>query len=368
VTLAVRPGLRDTAATMTVQSTVVLFSAALAAGCAAAPQVVQPLGWLDVDAPVAASLRGLAAVDAQIAYVGGSGGALLRTDDGGASWRDVAPAGCEDCDFRDVEALDERRVVAMVAGQPARIYHSDDGGASWRIAHQDPRAGAFFDAIAFGSCAGNGVGGGELGVAFGDAIDGAFVALATDDGGRSWRSLGDDALAAPREGEAAFAASGTCVVALPGGPWRFGVATGGGERSRLIGWTPGAPPVVCELPLASGAASRGAFSLAGRGGSLVVVGGDYERPEQRDGTACWSDDGARTWHRADAGGYRSAVAWLDDDTLLAVGSDGASVSRNRGRSWRPFGDVGFHAVAVARDGAVWVCGSDGRVARLLVAR
>jgi hypothetical protein len=51
--------------------------------------------------------------------------------------------------------------------------------------------------------------------------------------------------------------------------------------------------------------------------------------------------------------------------VLAVGADGASISTDRGRSWRPFGAVGFHSIARGRDGAVFACGNGGRVARLV---
>ena len=107
--------------------------------------------------------------------------------------------------------------------------------------------------------------------------------------------------------------------------------------------------------------------MALRGDRGVVVGGDYRQPLLTDGTAACTADGGASWQPADAGGYRSAVVWLDDRQLLAVGPDGASRSVDGGRSWRAFGDAGFHSVAVARDGTVWACGSDGRVARLIVA-
>ena len=67
-----------------------------------APSWWQPTAPL----PVASSLRGLAAVDRQVAWVGGADGALWRTVDGGASWQSVAPANEPAADFRDVHAFD----------------------------------------------------------------------------------------------------------------------------------------------------------------------------------------------------------------------------------------------------------------------
>ena len=328
------------------------------AGCVS-PEPV-PTGWFACDTGRTASLRAIAALDHDVAFVGGSDGTLLRTRDGGQSWQDVAPGDAGDCDFRDLHAFDAERVVAMVAGQPARVYRTKDAGGSWTVVHADARPAAFFDALAFA---------GTRGVLFGDAMDGAFTCLMTGDAGESWRPAPDGTLPPPFEGEAGFAASGTCVVpdAKHGG---FHLVTGGGP-SRHVRFGPEMSPVVVPLPLATGASSAGAFSVAVRGSSLVVVGGDYRLPARRDGTAAYSRDGGRTWALADAGGYRSAVVWFggdDAEQVLAVGSHGAAVSRDGGCSWQPFGTgVGFHALSVAADGSVWACGSDGRVARLIVA-
>ena len=171
-------GRQHTAGTMSLPPRVaVAVLSAVLCGCHV-PSSGRPIGWQPLTTGTVASLRGLAAVDARVAFVGGHGGTLLRTLDGGHSWQDVAPAGSEACDFRDLEAFGRDHVVAMVAGQPARVYRSADGGVSWHVVHEDPRPQAFFDAMAFA---------GPHGVLFGDAIDGAFTLLVTDDRGASWR-------------------------------------------------------------------------------------------------------------------------------------------------------------------------------------
>ncbi|MEZ6037759.1 MAG: YCF48-related protein [Planctomycetota bacterium] len=327
----------------------------LAVSCAGAPVATfSQLDWHDQPTGSTASLRGLAALDANTAIVSGSNGTVLRTDDGGATWRDIAPPDCANCDFRDVEALSKDELVLMVAGQPARVYRSVDGGDSWGIVHQDPRPEAFFDALAFD---------GRRGVMFGDPQQGEFALLCTDDGGGSWTAT--KALPSARDGEAAFAASGTCLVAAGDGSF---LLTTGGAGSRLLRFAVDGMLGEAALPLAEGAAARGAFSIAVRGPRLCAVGGDYTAPLDGAGSAVWSDDGGASWHVADALGFRSAVQWIDERTLVAVGSHGASVSGDGGATWRAFGNVGFHALAVGRDGAVWACGSDGRVARLRIAR
>lgn len=296
------------------------------------------------------SLRGLAVVDASVAWVSGSKGAIWRTTDGGSDWSNVAPADASAWDFRDVEAWDAQRALAMVAGTPARVLRTDDGGVSWRTVLADDRPGAFFDAMAFQ---------GDVGVLFGDPIDGAFGVWTSRDGGATWHAAPANQLPAPLPGEAAFAASGACV-AVTGEPGReiFWIATGGGARARLLrgdaaGWT------TQDLPLPAGSASRGAFGLAFRGERGLVVGGDYADPTV--GGAAQTTDGGRTWTAVEGfSGFRSAVAWLDDGTALAVGSHGTTQWRGEGASVTP---IGFHACAVGRDGSVWAAGDAGRVAR-----
>jgi photosystem II stability/assembly factor-like uncharacterized protein len=275
----------------------------------------------------------------------------------------VAPPGTDACDFRDLAAFDRDTAVAMVAGQPARIYRTDDGGATWTIVLADARPEAFFDGFAFA---------GDAGVLFGDAIDGAFCLWTTRDRGATWTPVPRDALPAPLPGEAAFAASGTCVaIAGEPGHERFWIATGGGPRARVLlgALRPRAEPDgiahcnAVDVPLRAGSASCGGFGLAVDGERVVLVGGDYQAPRQGYGSGACSDDGGATWRpiNAGVGGFRSAVAWLDAQRLIAVGSHGTSVSADAGRTWTAL-DGGFHCVMRAPDGALWAAGSDGQVA------
>lgn len=318
--------------------------------------------WEVLAVPTRQSLRGLAVVDAQTIWVGGAAGTLLRTVDGGASWTDVAPPDSTSCDFRDVEAIDAHCALAMVAGQPARVYRTIDGGRSWRVVVEDPQPTAFLDAMAFA---------GDRGVLVGDPQAAVFAVWCTEDAGRTWIPVAAARLPEALAGEAEFAASGSCAT-MGAGPEGIAPAfVTGGVATRFVARAAERAWRALPLPLASGTAARGAFSVAfAAGGSGarhgVVVGGDHERPREATGTAAFTDDGGRSWQPATRGpdGYRSSVAWLDGDTVVAVGSHGASVSRDRGRTWQSFGDRGFHALAIGRDGSVFACGADGSVARL----
>jgi photosystem II stability/assembly factor-like uncharacterized protein len=308
--------------------------------------------------PVASSLRGLAALDRDVAWVGGADGALWRTVDGGASWQSVAPANETKADFRDVHAFDRDTAVVMAAGTPGRLYRTTDGGSSWTGVLLDERPATFFDAIAFA---------GRHGVLVGDPIDGRFCLWTSDDAGASWQAQDPERLPSALPGEAAFAASGTCVAVRLGavGP-RYSLLTGGPSGARLLQWD-GDGLSVTRLPLLANSDSRGGFGLAfGPGDRVAVVGGDYRAPLGSAGTGAISADGGATWSRVEGGvgGFRSAVVWLDAGRLLAVGSHGTSVSHDGGRAWRNVDAPGFHALAIGRDGSVWAAGAAGRVACL----
>ena len=336
-------------------------------GCATESRIDWPRStWQLVASPTKQSLRGLAVLDASVAWVGGAEGTLLRTVDGGQNWQNVAPPDSGKSDFRDIEVFDADTALAMVAGLPARIYRTADGGTTWQVVHDDARPKAFFDAMAFA---------GDRGYLFGDPIDGVFTLLTSADRGATWTTAAADVLPQPVGEEAGFAASGTCIAVhaetaaegQPAAHVALWIATGGSASRCVRSFDGGTTWHATALPLAQGAPAQGAFGIAFRDRATgVAVGGDYREPKSNKGTATWTADGGRSWRTVPggAGGFRSAAIWLGPDEVLAVGSDGSSLSSDRGRSWLPFGKEGVHSVAMGRDGSVWACGSEGRVARL----
>jgi photosystem II stability/assembly factor-like uncharacterized protein len=277
------------------------------------------------------------------------------TTDGGATWRFRRVAGHERRDFRDVEAFSATRALVLAVASPGLILETEDGGATWHERFRDDRPEIFLDGL---ECAG------ERCLAFGDPIRGRFVVRASDDGGRSWRPIeGPEAL----EGEAAFAASGTSIRFAD--ERRVAIGTGGAAVARvLLSDDAGVSWRAAELPLATGAPSRGVFSLLPVGETgWLAVGGDFQDAAARRGTAALSSDRGATWTAAEEppGGYRSAVERLADGSLVASGPEGIDRSTDGGRRWLPLASPGFHAVRRARQGRlVLLAGADGRLARL----
>jgi photosystem II stability/assembly factor-like uncharacterized protein len=336
----------------------------LIGACGRGPDLQEPgraPATVILDSGCDVSLRGLSAASGGVVWASGSGGTVLRSRNRGAAWSNVAVAGAESLDFRDVQAFDAERALVVSAGSPAVIYLTEDGGRTWRETCRDPREGAFFDAAAFWD--------GSAGIVFSDPVDGEFLVIRTADGGETWSRIPPRCLPVPIEGEAGFAASGSCAAVY--GDGRAWIGTGGSAARVLFSRDRGLTWASAETPLLHGTASQGIFSLAfwdNRHG--IAVGGDYRAPELREGTAALTEDGGLTWFvpaGAGPGGFRSAVAFRPGSPgpeLLCVGTGGVDYSPDGGNTWVPLSGSGFHALAFAPDGSsAWAAGGDGRIAR-----
>jgi len=319
--------------------------------------------WVAQESGTKARLRGVSVVSPEVAWASGAGGTVIRTIDGGKTWTARAVPDSAGLDFRDVHAVDARTayLLAIGAGDKSRIYKTTDGGETWSLQHTNRDPKGFLDAIAFWDA--------DHGIALGDPVDGRYTILTTDDGGTTWTSGKAEGMPPTLPDEGAFAASGTCLVTLGDRDAWFG--TGGGKTARVFHsrdrgrtWT------VHETPLRAASPTSGLFSLAFRDADHgVIVGGSYDRPDLKGKVAATTEDSGKTWTVVDAsepGGFRSAAAFIEPGRsrrLVAVGPSGSDVSDEDGRSWKPLGTMGFHAVGFAGPGAGWAVGEDGRVAK-----
>ncbi|MGW2573034.1 WD40/YVTN/BNR-like repeat-containing protein [Streptomyces sp. NPDC001537] len=306
--------------------------------------------------------RGLSAVSRDTAWVAGTGGTVLRTTDGGASWRNVSPPGAGELQFRDIEAFDARRavVLAIGEGEASRVYRTDDGGTTWTESFRNTDPNAFYDCLTFFDR--------RHGLALSDPVDGKFRILSTGDGGRSWKVLPSDGMPAALDGEAGFAASGQCLVAS--GPSDVWLATGGGARARVLHsadrgltWT------ATDTPIPAGDPAKGVFALAFRDRTHgLAVGGDYRPDQASPQAAARTTDGGRTWQSAATPppAYRSGAAWLPHSRTgaLAVGPTGTDLTTDGGRTWRTVDTGSYDTVDCTADLGCWAAGEKGRVARL----
>jgi photosystem II stability/assembly factor-like uncharacterized protein len=309
------------------------------------------------------NLRGVSAVSQQVAWASGTHGTYLRTTDG-RTWIPAQVPGAESLDFRAVVAFsaDEAFLMSAGPGDQSRIYHTADAGRHWQLQFTNTNPKAFFDSMAFWDP--------TRGVILGDPIPDEtsneketgqlkFQLLITDDG-KTWTQIPPSQLPLAIEGEAAFAASNTCLAILPrrvipsaardlglpkaataaetsaappAQPWKSGAsaprkpgeeegasapdpniwfATGG--RTARVFHSPdrGQTWQVFPTPIAHGPDSAGIFSIAFRDPMHgAIAGGDYKHPDQDGPNLAFTNDGGKTWILSQIfpQSYYSAVAY-----------------------------------------------------------
>ena len=304
-----------------------------------------------------ASLRGVSAVNAKVAFASGSGGTWLVTTDGGTTWHASKVMGAEQLDFRAVQAIDEKTVYLLSIGNSdkSRVYKTTDGGARWELLMTNPDAKGFLDELAFWDA--------DHGIILGDAVEGEIAIFTTSDGGKHWTRQHAPA-AIP--GEGAFAASNSGLVV--GGKAEAWFGTGGPGSARVFHSSDGGKSwTVSPTPLRNDSAAAGIFSLAFSSGVRgIAVGGDYAKTTEDAHNIAITADAGRTWKEPPnrPPGFRSAVVWLKDrKAWLVTGPSGSDISTDDAQTWKNFDNGNFNALAAAGD-AVWAVGPRGRIARL----
>jgi photosystem II stability/assembly factor-like uncharacterized protein len=330
-----------------------------ATSLAFAPGSQNDFSWQLSPTGSTARLRGLSVVSSSVVWASGSGGTVLRTVNGGATWQSVGPPGTETLQFRDIEAFDASHAVILSIGNggDSRVYVTSNGGQSWTLAFVNDDPNAFYDCMAFFDR--------HRGLALSDPVQGRFRILATSNGGQSWRVL-DTTMPPALPGEFAFAASGQCITTAGGRDAFFG--TGGDVVARVFhSGDRGQTWQVSTTPIRSGP-SAGIFALAFRDPRHgLASGGDFAAPTASPDALALTDDGGATWQLvADAPNeYRSGAHWVNGQVAIIVGPTGSDATADAGRSWNNFDGGSFDTVDCAGGWACWASGEQGRVAYLV---
>jgi photosystem II stability/assembly factor-like uncharacterized protein len=307
--------------------------------------ITQHVEVLQQDKPT--SIRGLSVVNDNVAWISGSKGYIAITANGGKNWAWQQVKGFEKSDFRDIEAFSDKKAVIMSSGTPALILNTTDGGINWKVNYRKDDSTYFLDAMDFDML--------KHGFVMGDPINGKYLLLETKDGGNNWNAYnGPDAI----KNQAAFAASGTCLVTKG----IFAIATGGSAAEIIT--TNGTSWTHHTLPIVQGKSAQGAFSLAVSKNQLIVVGGDYQNDKRQDSTACYSNDKGLTWHLADSfpAGYQSCVEFIQQDIFLSTGTSGTNITINGGKDWVKIDDASYNVCRKAKYGTlVLLAGDRGRI-------
>lgn len=282
--------------------------------------------WLRLAADDATQVQGLSFASERLGFAVTSGGAVLKTRNGGDSWRTTHQAGVA---LHAVEFAS--RTHGWIGGDSGRVLATRDGGLTWRPQvterNEQIRALHFMDdSTGWAADAGGGV-------------------LSTRDGGRSWHT--DTVLAG-------FSPRGL-QMQRPGTGWMVG---DGGRMARLERglWAEGPPAgVPAKVQSVDLADVHFADSLHG-----WVVG--------EDGALLRTADGGRTWrlHFSRWPVDLLSVHFSDAATGVAGGRHGrVLLTRDGGRVWirQDLGDTlgDARAVFAGASGRLWAAGARGTV-------
>ncbi len=263
------------------------------------------------------NLRALALSKEDVAWIGGSGGKIARTNDGGGTWFGCSIPEGDDLDIRALCVCSTNTVCAMSAGEGelSCVYRTSNAGVDWKLVLNPMKEGIFFNAMAFWDA--------SHGILLSDPVNDRFVLFQTKDSGRSWQELQPLEMPFALQGESAFAASNSCLTVQ--GLNNVWFCTGGGASARVfhssdqgLHWTVSTTPIQVDSP------SSGLFSLSFLNANLgVAVGGDHTLPHHSSNpNIIITKDGGRNWealnHTPLAGRYLSCATWVSANKILVT--------------------------------------------------
>src|SRR5271170_4310469 len=318
-------------------------------------------------------------VNSQIVWAAGTGGTYVVTTDGGSTWRSGVVPGAEGLQFRDVQGVSDRVAYLMSIGENTgefRIYKTEDAGAHWTIQFTNKTANALYDCFAFW--------GPDRGIAHSDSVNGVFPDIRTSDG-TNWESISAN-MPPALDGEASFAASGTCIATE--GEKNAWITTGGSTVARILATRDGGDTWnAYDTPLVS-SPSAGGISVASRDHRNGILGGGDLSSNTSAQTAT-SNDGGQTWTLTNAPPVQGAIFCLayvngsrfghehendrefehavviTTETEPNYTSGEAAFTPDEGFTWIPIpGASGYWAVAFANPHAGWFVGNNGQILKV----
>jgi photosystem II stability/assembly factor-like uncharacterized protein len=304
-----------------------------------------------------ASIRGMSVINDSLAWISGSKGSIAITRNGGKTWNWQQVKGFEKADFRAIEAFSDKEAIIMSSGTPALVLKTTDGGANWQVKYKNTDTSYFFDAMGFAD---------HLhGYILGDPTDGKFLIMETKDGGETWNLFKNRPDALP--GEAAFAASGTCLRVTKD---KITIASGGTASAELTLITKGSSASSWQqkkLPFPHQKASQGAFSVAMNGSTEVFVGGDYADDKRSDSVACYTinNSGKFIFPKQSLASFQSCVEYAGAAIFIATGTTGSNISVDGGKTWTKIDDTSFNVCGKAKHGKLILFAGNGEKTGIL---
>jgi photosystem II stability/assembly factor-like uncharacterized protein len=291
-------------------------------------------------------------------YIGTNNGEIYRLDYLSDDFRlvnkfDTFP------EIRDIHSTIENEIIAMQTGDKGAVIHIDNQGNINRVPfyeNNDTTKSIFLDGMSFK---------GNIGFLMGDPINSHFSLYKTRDFGRTWTPCEGKIKA--YSGEAAFAASGSTVEIINGD---FSFVSGGLKSRYFISSDMGNTWRFFEIPFQS-CESCGAYSMCylpkkssnfeKDSKRIVVVGGDYTKPNESKNTCFYSLNGGKTWKKPkkSPNGYRSCII-ESNSVLYCCGTNGVDYSTDFGKTWNTLSNENCFTL-VSNETSILATTTDGRI-------
>ncbi len=314
------------------------------------------------------SIRALSIPNENTIWASGSKGSIALSEDGGKNFTWKLIQGYENRDFRSLHAWNKLEAIVAAIAAPAIVLKTKDGGESWYKVYENTDTLMFLDAIHFKDSLN--------GTIVGDPINQKIFLLTTEDKGEHWQEAASTYFkSALKEGEAFFASSNSNIASGNG----FDFFVTGGLTSRL--WINGTAQ---DLPMVQGKTSTGANSMAisPSKNSIIIVGGDFTKKENAENNIAGFEFygynspnpnkliiNKSKWvlskKLGNPHGYKSSVVFINNKWLIACGTSGVDISKNKGKKWDLISTESFHVVQKQPSKqAVFLGGADGRIGYL----
>jgi photosystem II stability/assembly factor-like uncharacterized protein len=260
-------------------------------------------------------------------------------------------------EIRDIHSTFRNEVIAMQTGNHGAIIVIDSIGKIYKTSFfekNDSSKSIFLDGMSYY---------GDLGFLMGDPVNSHFSLYKSTDGGKNWAPC--ESRIEAFSGEAAFAASGSTVEIING---TFSFVSGGFKSRYFVSSDQGNSWKFFDIPFPS-CESCGPYSMCYLqknkiefdSNKIVVVGGDYTKPNESNNTCFYSLNGGKTWKKPKKSprGYRSCVIFTDQ-VLYCCGTNGIDYSTDFGRSWEPLSNENCFALA-SNEKLLFATTSNGRI-------
>ncbi len=144
--------------------------------------LAQDWQWTTQTSGTTRSLYCVKSVDLSVGWIGGAGGVVLRTTNGGNTWTNVGGGAIGTSDVYVIDALDANTAFVSTSPAGTYIYRTTNGGTTWTQVYASPDG--FIDIIHMHDSLN--------GIAIGDPVAGRWVILKTTNGGSSWSRIANE--------------------------------------------------------------------------------------------------------------------------------------------------------------------------------